>query len=446
MPSSAFQAIGVAMALVMGLCSGTASRAAQAADAHDTTDATSAWSGFVSIDATQRRIDHTLNPGNVARVPSRTLEAALVLDYKQGPFSARARLSDWRARVPGAAVGNPHTQRLDIPQLQWRRPIDDLWSLTVGRLNLRLDDGLSFHPLDFFEDRPRSLDFEDRLGRDRGFPLLMFERVQAQGSLRLVLSDDSVTDTADRYGDTDFHRGLRQALASVRRSLGPLTLGGAVRRSWPGSTGLGGNFSWVPGAAASFYGAAFFERGNPYPLHRNTYLGRGTELGSQDVYSKPSPIQPWASGERRRYSRWLLGSGWTFESGDTLNVEAWRDGRGMNARQFETWQRVTAFHDALASPLARRGNLGYDQESLRTASGTHLFMRYSTELAMGPTFQLSHLLARDGSGSLSVELEGHLGPRADWRVLAWWRHGSRYSRYGVSPDPRGVTLQGRYLF
>jgi len=166
----------------------------------------------------------------VVRVPSRALEAALVLDFKQGPWRARARLSQGYARVPGPGNDDPRRQRLDIPQLQWRQPLDALWSFTAGRLNLRLDDGLSFHPLDFFEDRPRSLDFEDRLGRDRGFPMLMLDRVRAQGSLRFILSDDSLTDSADRYGETDFHRGLRQAVASVRHSLGSLTLGGSRSR------------------------------------------------------------------------------------------------------------------------------------------------------------------------------------------------------------------------
>lgn len=405
----------------------------------------SPWSGFLSTDATLRQVRERLNPGNVARAPTRTIEAALVLDFKQGPLRARVRSSDWRARVPGPGNDDPHRQRLDMPQLQWRQPLDALWSFTAGRLNLRLDDGLSFHPLDFFEDRPRSLDFEDRLGRDRGFPMLMLERVQAQGSIRLVLSDDSLTDSADRYGETDFHRGLRQAVASVRHSQGALTLGGVAQRVWPGSTGWGGSVSWVPDAALSLYGAAFSARGNPYPLHRNAYLGRGTNLGPQDVYSPPSPVQPWAARERRRHGRWLLGGSWTFESGDTVHVEAWRDGRGMDTGQFASWQAVTAFHDALASSAARRGNLGYDQEALRTASGTHLFTRYTTALDTGPSLQLSNLLAQDGSGSLSAQLEGRFGPQADWRVVAWQRYGGACSRQGAPPDPRGITLQWRYF-
>ncbi len=381
----------------------------------------------------------------MVRVPSRALEAALVLDFKQGPWRARARLSQGYARVPGPGNDDPRRQRLDIPQLQWRQPLDALWSFTAGRLNLRLDDGLSFHPLDFFEDRPRSLDFEDRLGRDRGLPMLMLERVRAQGSLRFILSDDSLTDSADRYGETDFHRGLRQAVASARHSLGSLTLGGVAQRAWPGSTGWGGSFSWVPDAALSLYGAAFSARGNPYPLHRNAYLGRGTNLGPQDVYSAPSPVQPWAAHERQRHGRWMLGGGWTFESGDTVNVEAWRDGRGMNAGQFASWQGATAFHDALVSSAARRGNLGYDQEALRTASGTHLFTRYTTAWDTGASLQLSNLLARDGSGALSAQLEGRLGPQADWRVVAWQRYGGVLSRYGAPPDPRGLTLQWRHF-
>jgi len=440
---------GLGIALALGYA------AAQAADDAPLAGATAAeagsqeaespWSGFLSLDATRRQVRDLLNPGNVARAPSRAIEAALVLDFKQGPLRARARVSDWRARVPGPSGEDTHHQRLDIPQLQWRQPLDALWSVTAGRLNLRLDDGLSFHPLDFFEDRPRSLDFEDRLGRDRGFPMLMLERVQAQGAVRFILSDDSLTDSTDRYGETDFHRGLRQAVASVRHSRGSLTLGGVAQRAWPGSTGWGGSFSWVPDAALSLYGAAFAARGNPYPLHRNAYLGRGTNLGPQDVYTTPSPVQPWAADDRGRHGRWMLGGGWTFESGDTVHVEAWRDGRGMDARQFTSWQGVTAFHDALASPAARRGNLGYDQDALRTASGTHLFVRYTTALEAGPRLQLSHLLAQDGSGSLSAQLEGLLGPKADWRVVAWQRYGSARSRYGAPPDPRGLTLQWRHF-
>lgn len=433
-----------ATVLVLGLWGSHASGAAPADAAPP--DLTPAWSGFASFDGTYRRIDGPLNAGNVARVPARALEAALVLDYKQGPFTARARVSHWQAQVPGSVAPDPQVQRLDFPLLQWRRPLDDRWSLTAGRINLRLDDGQSFHPLDFFEDRPRSLDFEDRLGRDRGFPMLMLERIEAQGSVRLVLSDDSLTDSANRYGETEFHRGLQQAVASVRRSLGPLTLGSAWRRAWPGSSGQGGSFSWVPGPQMLLYGAVFSERGNPYPLHPNAYLGRGLHLDGRDVYGTPSPVQPWAAGERRRYHRWLLGSNWAFESGDTLNVEAWRDGRGMNGGQFLTWQRVSGFHEALASESARRGNLAYDQEALRSASGTHLYVRYATTLAGGRTLSVSHLLSQDGSGSLSVEVEGRMGPRHDWRLLAWQRHGGRHSRYGATADPRGASLQWRRFF
>lgn len=407
----------------------------------------SRWSGFFSASSTIRSIATDTNPDNASGVPRQSVEAATILDYKKDELSVRIRAAALYRNIP-YATDRRSDWSLEATQLAWRLPIDPSWVLLLGRTNLMLDDGQSFHPFDFFEDNLRGTDFEDRLGLSRGFPMVMMENADAAGSLRIALSDDRVTHTEYVYGDANpgFNRGARQALVAVRRSFGQLSVGGVAQRYWPGSAGFGANFSWVPDAAISLYGAGFLSRNNSLPLHKNVYLGRGTGLGESDVYLQESPVRAWAEDDGNVYARWLAGAGWTSESGSTFVTELWRDERGMSHRQFIVWQQVATFHDQLSNPVARRINLGYDLKALRVPSGTQLFMRYTSDLPAGYALQVSNLLAQDGSGSLATRVTRRSTDRMDWSLEAWQRHGGRYSRYGSVPDQRGLSLQARYFF
>lgn len=430
-------------ALLAALCGLTA-----AADG----DEAPAWSfggfGWAALSARQLRIDS--NPDNGARVPETVAEGAAVLDGRRGRFSFRLRAEASTRRVPGSA--NEREQRdtrLDLTQLVFVQPLAGDWSLTAARMNLSFDEGQSFHPMDFLEDTVRGTDFEDRAGRNRGFPLLMLARTSAGSGLRLLYSDDALTDDAYRFGDPNpnFNRGHRQAILSWRQSLGSLTATALVQRSWPGRTGAGFSFSWVPDAAWSVYGSVFAAPGNVLPMHRNVYLGRASGFNASDVYINTSPMQAWAAGDDRWRTRWLLGASWTAEGGTTLTAELWRDGRGMDAAQWRTWQALFAFHEGLANAVARRVNTGFDLEALRTPSRAQLFLRAKLPLPepLG-SLQVSNLLAQDGSGSLAARWT--LSPTPDWEVAAelWRRHGAQLSQYGLVPDRTGLMLSARRFF
>lgn len=409
----------------------------------------SPWSGMVTGLVSERRGRARLNPGNTARMPRGIYELGAVLDYQSADFTARLRASTVARDIPHG-TGNPreHDGRIDLLQLNWTHALTTDWTLSLGRMNLSFDDGQSFHPLDFFEDTVRGSDFEDRTGRNRGFPLVMLQRATSTGGLRLVYSDDGITNTDYVYGDVNphFNRGYRQALLSWRLSRGDWTWTTLAQRSWPGHTGLGGSFSWVPTAAWSVYGAAFGARGNPVPVHRNVANGRGSGLDGRDVYINTSPIGTWQADAGRWRYRWLLGTQYTWEGGNSLQVELWHDGRGMSQDEFRTWQGVVGFHDGLSSLPGRRINLGYDLEGLRTPSGTHLFTRYSHALSNGSTLQASILLAQDASGSAALRWQGPRWAAGDLSVEAWRRFGSVDSRYGAVPDRQGMTLIWRTLF
>jgi hypothetical protein len=408
---------------------------------------TSHWNGFLSVYGAARRLDQNLNQGNTAKVQRLKSEVATVLDYKNGDFSTRLRIDTQYSDIP-FSTEKKNEYHLDLPLFAWRYKVDSKWTLTAGRINLALDDGQSFHPIDVFEDALRGTDFEDRLGRNRGFPLLMTESLLSHGSLRFIFSDDTSTKKNYIYGDQNpnYNRSHRQFIISLRQSIDQLTLNGVAQYNLSGYPGLGASFSWVADAAISFYGASFSEKGNRWPIHENVYLNRDTNLNATDVYINESPMQPWKKSDGRIYTRWLLGANWTAESGATVVAELWRDGRGMNSEQFSTWQNVLAFHSQLNSSLARRINLGYDLEALRTANGTHLFLRYTTNMFTTSSIQVSNLLAQDASGSVAFRFGHRPNDTVDLSLEAWQRYGQQNSRYGSTPDKRGISLNIRRFF
>lgn len=412
-------------------------------------ETSSPWSGMLAGTATQRSGSKRLNPENVVRMPRGSYELAGVLDYQAEGLSARLRIRSVRRDIP-YSNGNPpaQEQQADLTQLNWTHPIGGDWSLGAGRMNPSFDDGQSFHPLGFFEDMVRGTDFEDRAGRNRGFPLVMLQRLNPEGSVRLVYSDDSVTNTDYVYGDpnSNLNRGLRQAVLSWRHSEGPWTWTSLLQRSWPGHTGVGVGFSWVPAAEWSVYGSAFAAPGNPLPVHLNVAQRKGVGLDGRDVYIDTSPWSRWQADDGRWRQRWLLGAQYTWENGNSLQAELWRDGLGMSDAAFRTWQQVLAFHDGLQHAAARRINLGYDLEALRMSSGIHLFSRYSIALEKGASLQASLLLAQDHSGSLSLRWQGPRWEAGDLSLEAWHRFGPTDSRYGAVPDSQGMNLVWRVLF
>lgn len=409
----------------------------------------SPWSGMLAGSSTQRWGSGRFNPENVVRMPGTVHELATVLDYQTEGLSARLRMRAVERDI-AHGTGDPltHDVQIDLTQLNWTHLMAVHWSMSIGRMNLGFDDGQSYHPLDFFEDTVRGTDFEDRAGRNRGFPLVMLQRITQEGGLRLIYSDDGVTDTAYAYGDPNpnFNRGLRQAVLSWRRSQGAWTWTTLLQRPWPGYTGVGGSFSWVPASAWSLYGSAFGAPGNPLPVHRNVAADWGSGLNGSDVYTSTSPMGHWQADDGRWRLRWLLGTQYTWEEGDSMQFELWRDGRGMNADELRTWHRVLAFHDGLTHPVARRVNLGYDQEAMRTPSGVHLFSRYSKPLSNGGTLQISLLLAQDRSGTLGLRWQGPRWSLGDLSLESWRRFGADNSRYGVVPDRQGLSLDWRILF
>jgi hypothetical protein len=411
--------------------------------------AESPFSGFLYGAVTARQMRLASNPANSARVPSRVAEVAGILEFRKGGFWARARLSTTHREVPYLQPDESVNEtKLDLTQLSWNLPLAGNWAFTMGKLNLGFDDGQSYHPLDFFEDGVRGSDFEDRAGRYRGFPMLMLSRSDADSSLRIVYSDDRNTGTTYVYGEANpnFNRGKRQWLVSWRGSFDQLTVTALAQRALPGHAGAGVSASYVANASWSFHAAGFVGRGNPLPIHRNVFLGRGTGLDASDVYINTSPMRAWRADDGKLYNRWLLGATWTSEAGNTLVSELWRDGRGMGSGERQVWADVVRFHDGIGNPVGRSVNLGYDLEALRVANGVHWFVRYTTAVEGYGSVQVSNLLASDRSGTAGLRWVAPLGPQWEGSVELWKRYGGRTTMNGAVPDPAGATIALRRFF
>jgi len=411
--------------------------------------APSPWRGMVVGSITDRRGSDRFNPSNVAGMPRSVREVAAVLDYEAEGLSARFRARALARDLPYAKDDTLAREAdLSMTQVNWTRRLANQWSASLGLINLGFDEGLSFHPLDFFEDTLRGSDFEDRAGRSRGFPMLMLQRTTPQGGVRLIYSDDRAFSDRAVYGDPNpnFNRGLRQALVSWRQSYEAWTWTTLIQRPWPGHAGTGASFSWVPGLAWSLYGAAFAAPGNPLPLHRNVAEGRGSALGAQDVYTSVSPIGPWQADDGRWRVRSLIGGQYVWEDRDSLQIEIWRDERGMNRDQLATWKQVRRFHDTWGDPFGRQANLGYDLAALKTPAGAHLFARYAFAGPQGESLQASVLVAQDRSGTWSLRWQGPNWAFGDLSVEVWQRFGGSESLYRAVPDSRGIALSWRSLF
>lgn len=413
--------------------------------------ARAAVSGFFYGAVAARQLEQRLNGENGARVPTLSGTAAGVIEVAHGAVWARARIARERRGIPGAVERWNNDDQFELTQLSLKLPLTKQLDLTAGRLNIGLDDGQSFHPLDFLEDAIRSTDFEDRFGSQRGFPLLMVSGGATRFGYRLLYSDDTLykVETVAPYGSQNpgFNRHTRQWLASARWSIGQATATVVLQRPRGGETGIGASLSYVATAALSLHGALFEARGNPLPLHRNVVTGQGEKLGRNDVYIAETPVKAWRAADGRSYSRWLAGASYTTESGTTHVVELWRDGRGMAVDEQKRFDEVVQFHRSLNDPAARRINLAYDAEAYRSPHGAHAFFRSAMPMENGATLQPSLLVStRDGSGTANIRWTRRPTPEWEYGFEAWRRFGKPFSQYGSVADKSGIQLSMRRFF
>lgn len=412
----------------------------------------SSWiSGFVVGVGYGRDLNERNNPQNRARVPTQQLELAVIMDLKPQWFEARVRLEEMRVNAPAGEELESDWDggmRLVLQRLFKRWWLTDDLAFTVGKLNESFDEGISYHPLDFFEDNFQTLDFDDKRGRTTGFPMVVLTKVAPTWSAQLFYSDDRDTDTTYRYVATNpgFNRGFRQVVAAWRGSFDWLTLNAVAQRPIPGDWGLGGSLSYVLGSSAEFHGAWFAQRGSRWPVHRNVQIGRESGFTVDDVYINESPVHQYRIDDGRLYQRWLIGGSWTSETLVSILVEFSRDERGMTPQERDIWKSVATFHDNLANPAGRAINLAYDSEALRVRGRDQLFIRLGAPLADSWDANVGVVLSRDRSLALNSRFA--YGPGTEWEgwVDLWYRGGSRWSEFGSVPERSGLALGVRVFF
>lgn len=409
-----------------------------------------AISGFLVGVGYARGLNERSNPGNIARVPRRQIETAIVLDVKHEVLDARMRAENMALLLPADGHRDHWNNEQRIQLLGFR---SQLWSygsttLTLGKLNESFDEGMHYHPIDFFEDNFQAVDFDDKRGRGDGFPMLVLAHTTPTWTTRLFYSDDTLTDSQYRYwaSNPGYNRGYRQLAAAWRCSLSELTVNLVAQKYLPGDVGLGGSFSYVIGANAELHGAWFAQRGSRLPVHRNVWIDKGSGFDVSDVYVSETPVKLWRLDDGRLYRRWLIGGSWTSESLFSLTVEWSHDDRGMNASERATWQAVNRFHQGLADPLVRDVNIAYDLQALRVRGRDQLFFKLALPVSDNWNVSLSPLVARDRSVAWSTRAAWQPDKHLEaWGDL-WVRTGRAGTEFGATPERSGLSVGARVFF
>jgi hypothetical protein len=404
-----------------------------------------ALSGFLLGVGYGRDINEDLNIDNLREVPEKQLESAAIIDVKTNTFDARIRLENMLTSGQESSQFDNESQ-IFLQRIKFRWDISRNTDLTFGKLNERFDEGLSFHPLNFFEDNLQGMDFEDKRGRETGFPLIKMSVVENDWSMRLIYSDDTDEDAAYQYinANNGYNRGLRQWVATLRYYVGSATLNLIAQKPQDQEVGIGSSFTQVIGNNVALYGSWFARRGTRVPIHRNVFLEQSTDYTANDVYIEESPISDYRINENSLYHRWLLGASWTSDSLFSASIEWSHDDRGMDNEQWGYWKSVVAFHNSLNDDDARSINLAYDSAVLLYRRQDHLFLKLSKPL-YDCNVSVSALMGVDKSvvSGARVAYQG----ATEWE--AWFdvslRSGSTYSEFGSVSSSSETSLGLRYF-
>jgi hypothetical protein len=337
------------------------------------------------------RGDSVLNPGNaLARLPGHTSVAEARFNLKAETDSLRLTLRPLLIARSHPAGGQPGQEAyISQGQLRWR--LGEAWSLAAGR------EVLNWGPAQF-----RSPSSPFYFDNGRSTPLAELSGVD---DVKLSWTPDTDHSLALAYLVGDGHDGhdtrdLQGSGVLYGEQRGEDWAAGLALVKTPGQglfAGLHGRYTYSD--ALLFYAEAASST-------------RADALVSPSDASQPFRLE--ARSPRR--STLLLGTAYTLENGQTLNLEWLHDGHGYTARQMDAY-----FDRAAASPALAGLALGYAppllgrdflhlvwQSNLMDSDGywrlmlTHSLTDQDTELAGYGEYALNDRASLFGQAALNL--------------------------------------------
>lgn len=263
--------------------------------------------------------------------------------------------------------GGDDRRALRLTRLSRSVPLDDAWSVTVGKTPRGWDVGYAAQPLDVLGQSRRLGDLEDRLHEREHSVLAALDYSTGNAAFSLIVADDRQAGVAQG-----------QLIALAERQIGPTRLLGVAQKPETQPPGIGGGFSSVVGAALELHGSAFVRQGSVHPVHRSLVDDRPAFFAPGE-----DPVGAWRHDSGRLYARWVVGGQWTHASGLNVLAEWLHDGARLSRREWGQLRSLARFHASGAAlgvpPEGVAGNLRHDARLLSPdgAMRDYAFVRLS---------------------------------------------------------------------
>jgi len=395
-------------------------------------------------------IRRDLDPGRFSGLPAKQFTAAAVLDGKWEGLTFRYRL-DYDQTRGGAGPSAFRNERRGGHLLQLRKKflLSDNWALNLGKFNEKLDNAHYAHVLDFLHDSIAS-SAEDLATRVRGFPMAKLGYSGERLGVDIIYSNDKSTDTTYRPNsqNPNFNRGIRQWLGIMRTGFAQTEITALMQKPSDMRAGFGTSFVHTPNAQMQWYGALFSQRGSRQPVLRHIYPDGDKPLGADAIHTDGSAYAATRLRENRRYTRGMLGLGWTSEAQVNVRFEWRHDPNGMSPQDYRRWREIVDFHRSLLpqNPGAAAANIAWDARALRARQRDSFFFRIDRPLENDFSIALNVLAGRDRS----VLWQPHLRYSPAGKGLDAWVElrratGRKGSEFGSVLERTQVQVGVRYL-
>ena len=370
-----------------------------------------------------------LNPENIIGIPRNNTEMAALIKTEFWGLSSSVRISGTRESVNANHETN---NKIELTKLSKFVSINDSLQAFLGKKNIHLDGGYSFHPLDFFEDNRVMGDFGDKKGKESGFSMVGIDLLREKWQLTLIYSDDFDSEIKD------YNRGMKQFLARLRFIRNTVD-GSIVLQQYDNSRmGIGTSFNIVPDNRLEIHASGFIRQGTCKPVNQNLYFDQLRTFTFDD------PNKPLRSFDRTLYTKLLAGLQWTSDSLINYILEYSYDSSGFSEGQWSDYLQLIDFHKKLPA-IIRNQNLARDAASLSMGRQHHLYGRVVfSNVPLKP--EISSLIGIDASGWLRVRLTQVIFNNCEMWVDLKYNYGSSNSEFGLVPLKSTTTVGLRYSF
>ncbi len=338
--------------------------------------------------------------------------------------------------------GGDDRRALRLTRLSRSVPLDDAWSLTVGKTPRGWGVGYAAQPLDFLGQSRRPGDLEDRYHEREASVLAALDYTAGAVGYSLIVADTRQS-----------REPQLQVIALAERQVGATHLVAVAQKPERMAPGLGGGFSSVIGAALELHGSAFFRQGSEHPVHRALLDNRPAFFGPSTFFAAgETPVGPWRRDSGRVYARWVVGGQWTHETGLNVVAEWLHDGARLSGAEWSRLRALTRFHASGAAlgvpPAGVEGNLRHDARLLAPdgAMRDTAFLRLSRPFDGWDGEVRALVNAVDFSSALGLRVTVPLRGAARVWLDAAATVGRPGSEFGEVPAAGAITLATSITF